>query len=248
MVESSFMPARVALFITCVVDQFFPRAGMAMAETLEYLGCHVEFPEAQTCCGQPAFNAGWRDEARAVASRFLDVFRGYDYVVTPSGSCAAMVSRHYAELFADDPARLLQANTLAARTYEFSRFLTRVLQADDVGASFPHTVTYHDSCHALRELGIREEPRELLHAVEQLTLVEMDPPAECCGFGGTFSVKFPAVSSAMAQTKIDAIHRTGAEYVVSIDSSCLMQIGGALARLGSPVKTLHLAEVLACRA
>jgi L-lactate dehydrogenase complex protein LldE len=248
MVKSSFMSARVALFVTCVVDQLFPRAGMAMAETLEYLGCRVEFPADQTCCGQPAFNSGWRDEARAVASRFLDVFRGYDYVVTPSGSCAVMVSRHFAELFAAEPARLLEADTLAARTYEYSRFLTRVLKVDDLGARFPHKVTYHDSCHALRELGIRDEPRQLLRAVEGLTLVEMEPPEECCGFGGTFSVKFPAVSSAMARTKIDAILRSGAEYVVSIDSSCLMQIGGALARQGSPVRTLHLAEVLACRA
>lgn len=241
------MALRVSLFVTCVVDQLFPKAGIAMADVLERAGCAVDFPEAQTCCGQPAFNSGYRDEARAVACHFLDVFADAEYIVSPSGSCTSMVSHHYLELFHDDPKRLEQARGIAARTWEFSSFLTGVAGVEDVGASFPHTVTYHDSCHALRELKIKDGPRRLLRNVRGLTLSEMDLAEECCGFGGTFSVKFPSVSGAMARTKIDSILRTGADTVVSIDSSCLMQLQGALSRAGSRVRTMHLAEVLASR-
>ena len=239
------MQPKVALFVTCLVDQLFPRVGLAMADVLERAGCAVEFPEDQTCCGQPAFNSGYHDEARAVARQFLKAFRGYDYIVGPSGSCVAMVTHHYAEIFADDPAVLLESNTIARKTCEFSRFLTDVLKVEHVGARFPHIVTYHDSCHALRELKTKEPPRRLLKQVRGLELVEMEAAEECCGFGGTFSVKFPELSGAMARTKIDSIAKTGAEFVVSIDSSCLMQIDGALRRAGSPVRTIHLAEVLA---
>lgn len=241
------MGLRVSMFVTCVVDQVFPKVGMAMADVLERAGCVVDFPEAQTCCGQPAFNSGYRDEARRVAEHFLGVFKDSEYIVSPSGSCTAMVSHHYADLFRDDEARMEQIRNIASRTYEFSAFLTGVLGVDDVGARFPHTVTYHDSCHALRELKIKDPPRRLLANVRELTLHEMDAAEECCGFGGTFSVKFPSVSGGMGRTKIDSILRTGADTVVSLDSSCLMQLQGVLSRAGSPIRTMHLAEVLASR-
>ena len=235
------------MFVTCVVDQLFPKVGIAMADVLERAGCQVEFPTGQTCCGQPAFNSGYRAEARAVAQHFLNVFKDAEYIVSPSGSCTSMVSHHYRELFADEPDRLEQARRIAARTWEFSRFITDVLKVDDVGARFEHKVTYHDSCHALRELKIKQSPRILLSKVQGLTLEEMDAAEECCGFGGTFSVKFPTVSGGMARTKIDSILRTGADTVVSLDSSCLMQIQGMLSRMGSKVRTMHLAEVLASK-
>lgn len=235
------------MFVTCVVDQLFPNVGIAMADVLEHAGCVIDFPEAQTCCGQPAFNSGYRDEARKVATQFLDAFRDCEYIVSPSGSCTSMVSHHYAELFKDDPALAERARQIAERTYEFSSFLTGVLGIEDVGARYPHTVTYHDSCHALRELKIKDGPRRLLGNVRGLKLQEMDSAAECCGFGGTFSVKFAAVSGAMAGTKVDSILRTGADTVVSLDSSCLMQLQGVLSRTGSKIRTMHLAEVLASR-
>ncbi|MCS7316245.1 MAG: (Fe-S)-binding protein [Bryobacterales bacterium] len=241
----SFMPARVSLFVTCLVDQFFPRVGLAMAEVLERLGYRVEFPEAQTCCGQPAFNTGYREEARCVARHFLSVFADADYIVAPSGSCTSMIACHYEELFRRDPAALSEVRRLKPRLWEFSQFLLQVAGVEDVGARLPAVVTYHDSCHALRELGIREGPRRLLARVRELQLREMPAGAECCGFGGTFSVKFPEISASMVRAKIEAIRQTGADYVVSVDVSCLMQIQGALNRAGLPVGTLHLAEVLA---
>ena len=230
---------RVSLFVTCVVDQLFPNVGMAMADVLERSGCTVEFPGGQTCCGQPAFNSGYHDEARDVARHFLDVFRDAEYIVVPSGSCTAMIKHHLPEI--------LPNSTLGPRIWEFSKFLTDVVKVEDVGARFEHTVTYHDSCHALRELKIKESPRRLLSNVRGLTLKEMDAAEECCGFGGTFSVKFAGVSGGMARTKIESIERTGADTVVSIDSSCLMQLQGALSRAASPIRTMHLAEVLASR-
>ncbi len=229
---------RVSIFVTCLVDQVFPRVGLAMTEVLERAGCQVEFREAQTCCGQPAFNSGFQDEARQVARHFLKVFEGAEYIVVPSGSCAAMISHHYADLFEQHG---------ESRVWEFSQFLTDVLKLEDVGARLDCVAAYHDSCHALRELGIRDAPRRLLSNVRGLRLVEMEAAQECCGFGGTFSVKFPEISGAMARTKIDSLLRTGADTLVSIDSSCLMQLQGALSRAGSNIKTLHLAEVLACR-
>ncbi len=213
-----------------------------MAEVLERVGCRVEFPEAQTCCGQPAFNSGYRDEARAVAEYSLRVFRDSEYIVVPSGSCASMISHHYAELIDSDEVR-----AMASRTYEFSQFLTDVLQVEDVGARLSRTVTFHDSCHALRELKIKSGPRRLLANVRELTLNEMEYAEECCGFGGTFSVKFPEVSGGMARTKIESILQTGATAVVGVDGSCLMQLRGALQRDGHKVDVMHLAEVLACR-
>ena len=241
------MPNRVSLFVTCMVDQLMPQVGMAMAEVLERLGYRVDFPEEQTCCGQPAFNSGYRDQARTVARHFLDTFEASEAVVVPSGSCASMVVHHYAELFAKDAATLARAEALAARVWEFSAFLTEVAGVEDVGARLQDVVTYHDGCHTLREMGIREAPRRLLAQVRGLELREMQPAEECCGFGGTFAVKFAELSGAIARTKLEAILRTGASTVVSADPSCLLQIQGALSRAGAPVRTLHLAEVLASR-
>ncbi|MGD1094410.1 MAG: (Fe-S)-binding protein [Bryobacteraceae bacterium] len=235
---------RVSIFVTCVIDQVFPQTGLAMVDVLERAGCQVEFREAQTCCGQPAYNSGFHDEARSVAKHFLRVFEGADYIVIPSGSCTAMISHHYADLFGANDDRVAR---MAPKVWEFSRFLLEVLHVEDLGARLDRVVTYHDSCHALRELRIKSGPRRLLSRVRGLRLVEMDAAEECCGFGGTFSVKFPEVSGAMARTKIDSIVRTGAETIVSLDSSCLMQLQGALRRAGSNVRTMHLAEVLASR-
>jgi L-lactate dehydrogenase complex protein LldE len=234
---------RVSLFVTCIVDQVFPNVGLAMTEVLERAGCEVEFREAQTCCGQPAFNNGYRDEARAVAAHFLSTFEGAEYIVVPSGSCCSMIGHHYAELFPGDT----RVHHLEPRVFEFSQFLVNVLKVEDFGAKFDGLVTYHDSCHALRELKIKDGPRRLLGNVRGLKLVEMDISEECCGFGGTFSVKFPEISGGMVRTKIESIQKTGADTVVSIDSSCLMQIQGALSRAGSNIRTMHLAEVLASR-
>jgi L-lactate dehydrogenase complex protein LldE len=241
------MRGKVSLFVTCVVDQLFPNVGLAMAEVLERVGYQVDFPEDQTCCGQPAFNSGYRAEARRVAEHFLEVFRGAEYVVVPSGSCTSMVLHHYHDLFHKRPEKLAAAEALAPKVFEFSRFLLEVAQVDDVGARLDEVVTYHDSCHALRELQIKNGPRRLLARVRGLELREMDAAEECCGFGGTFSVKFAEVSGGMARTKIESIVRTGAGTVVSIDSSCLMQVQGALSRAGLPIRTMHLAEVLASR-
>ena len=236
--QLSFMPRRVALFVTCIVDQLFPNVGIAMTNVLERLGYEVDFPAAQTCCGQPAFNSGYPDEARAVARHFLNVFSDAEYIIVPSGSCTSMIAHHYEDLFREPPA-------VSKRVWEFSRFLTDVACVDDVGARFDGVVTYHDSCHALRELQIKDSPRRLLAKVQGLTLREMEAAEECCGFGGTFSVKFPEVSGGMARTKIDSILKTEAGTVVSIDSSCLMQLQGAIQRAGLPIRTMHLAEVLA---
>jgi L-lactate dehydrogenase complex protein LldE len=239
------MAERVSLFVTCVVDQLFPNIGLAMAAVLERLGYRVDFPEKQTCCGQPAFNNGYWSEARAIARHFVETFENCEQIVAPSGSCTAMVVNHFAELFRKDPPMLERVEALRRRVWEFSAFLTDIAGVEDVGARFDGVVTFHDGCHALRELGIRVGPRRLLEHVRGLELRELQPAGECCGFGGTFSVKFDELSRSMAAAKVDAILRTGAGAVVSADPSCLMQIRGALARAGAPVRTLHLAEVLA---
>jgi L-lactate dehydrogenase complex protein LldE len=241
------MGKRVSLFVTCMVDQLFPKVGMAMAAVLERIGYQVDFPKDQTCCGQPAFNSGYRSEARIVARHFLDVFDGSETIVVPSGSCTAMIAHHFAELFHKEPETLERVHSLERRVWEFSTFLTQAAGVEDVGARFEDVVTFHDGCHGLRELGVKEAPRRLLAHVRGLELREMQPAEECCGFGGTFAVKFAELSGAMTRTKIDAIERTGAKTVVSLDPSCLMQIQGVLSRNGSPIRTMHLAEVLASR-
>jgi L-lactate dehydrogenase complex protein LldE len=238
---------RVSLFVTCVVDQVFPQVGIAVTEVLERLGYEVDFPAAQTCCGQPALNSGYPEEAARVASHFLDVFRDAEYVVVPSGSCTSMITHHYQEIFEREPERLEQIRRLTPRVWEFSQFLLEVARVENVGARFEGVVTYHDSCHALRELRLKAGPRRLLANVEGLTLREMEAAEECCGFGGTFSVKFPEVSGGMARTKIDSIRKTEAGTVVSVDSSCLMQLEGVMRRAGIAIRTMHLAEILASR-
>ena len=241
---------RVALFITCLADQFYPAVGVAALKVLRRLGADVSFNPAQTCCGQPAFNTGYRDEARSVAVQVLDLFSSSgaaDYVVSPSGSCTSMVRVFYPELFELDPIRQRQAQELAGRVFELSEFLVKVLKVDDVGASFPHRIAYHDSCHLLRELGVSEEPRRLLRSVRGAQLVELQDHRLCCGFGGTFSVKFPEVSVAMGEDKLKAATDAGAEYLVANDSGCLMHLAGLIHRQGLGLKTLHIAEVLAAR-
>src|SRR5437867_1510468 len=238
---------RVSLFITCLGDQFFPQVGEFAVEILRRLGCEVTFDPAQTCCGQPAFNTGYREEAREVAARVLDLFDDAEYVVAPSGSCTTMMRVFYPELFADDPERLRRVERLRGCLFEFSEFLVKILKVEDVGASFRGRLTYHDSCHLLRELRIESEPRKLIRAVRGVDLVEMQDHQLCCGFGGTFSVKFPEVSVAMGEDKLKAAVAAGAEYLVANDSGCLMHLAGVIHRQGLPLRTMHLAELLAKR-
>lgn len=218
---------------------------MATVQLLRRLGCEVDFPSAQACCGQPAWNAGFAAEARAAARGLLGAFAGADAVVTPSGSCGGMVAHHYAELFADDPAEAARAAALAARVRELSQFLVHDLKVTDVGARFPHRVTYHPSCHGSRLLGVGGEPLALLKAVRGIDLVPLDHAEDCCGFGGAFAVKLDAVSAAMADEKLDHVGDAKAEYLVGTDLGCLMHLGGRMTRRGVPVTPIHLAEVLA---
>ncbi|GLV73334.1 (Fe-S)-binding protein [Streptomyces hygroscopicus] len=242
---------RVALFITCVNDTLYPRTGQAVVTLLERLGVEVGFPDAQSCCGQPQFNTGYRHETEPLVRRYAAAFRGYDYVVVPSGSCAAMVRDNYPRIAAKAAAEgrgqeLAEAAAEAVpKTYELTEFLTDVLEVIDVGAYYPHTVTYHPTCHGLRMLGLGDRPRSLLAAVRGLNLVELPGAEECCGFGGTFAVKNPAVSAAMGADKARNITATGAEAVCTVDNSCQMHIGGTLARQGSTVRPVHIAEILA---
>ena len=217
---------------------------MSIVQVLERLGHTVDYPEAQTCCGQPAFNSGYWDEARAMAERQMAVFRDAENVVIASGSCGAMVKVFYPELFHGHACEA-EAKALAEKTREFSDFLVNKLGVTDVGARFPGKATFHDGCHGLRELDTKKPPRQLLACVKGLELVEMKEAETCCGFGGTFAVKFPMISTAMGEVKCGSIAETGADYVISNDSSCLMQIRGILDRQGKTAKTLHLAEVLA---
>ena len=218
---------RLALFVTCLVDTLFPRAGIATVKVLERVGCEVEFPPDQTCCGQMHRNTGAQDEAAKLARRLPDVFTGYDAIVTPSASCAATVRE-----------------TTDLGVFELSEFLVRNLGVEDVGASFPHRVTYHPTCHSLRALHVGDAPLRLLRAVRGLDLVELPDASECCGFGGTFAVKNADVSLAMLADKLRNVRATGAEVCTAADCSCLMHIGGGLRRTGAPVRTMHLAEIL----
>jgi len=237
---------KVSLFVTCLVDQLFPTVGVSMVEVLRRVGCEVVFDERQTCCGQPAFNTGYRHEAQKFAKRFIEIFEDSDAeaIVAPSGSCTAMV-KHFHELFPDDKTWRERADKIAAKTYELAGFLVNVLNKVDVGASASGRFTWHDACHGLRELGLRNEPRLLLKNVKELEFIEMSNADVCCGFGGTFSVKYPEISAGILDNKIEAIEKANIDAVVSGDASCLMQIGGRLSRLGLRTKTMHLAEVLA---
>ena len=239
----------VTLFIQCLVDTLAPDTGDAMVHVLERLGVRMDYPPDQTCCGQPAFNTGYRREATKAARRFLDIFENSQAIVCPSGSCVHMVRHHYLDLFRDEPAQLARARMVAAKTYEFTEYLVDVLGVTDPGAQlgtrFDGMVTYHDSCHLARGLGIRRQPRLLLENIPGLSLVEMDESDRCCGFGGTFSVKYPDISTAMADDKVETILATRADAVVGCDVSCLMNIAGRLSRIGSRVRALHMAEILA---
>ena len=235
----------VTLFIPCFVDALYPRAGISMVEILERLGHSVVCPEEIACCGQPPFNSGYHPEARTIATPVLEKLADAEAVVIGSGSCGAMVKKFYPELFAGTRHAEL-ARQVASRTWEFSDFLVNKLGVTGLGAKFPHKVTFHDGCHGLRELGIQKQPRALLANVHDLELVEMTE-ISCCGFGGTFAAKFPMISTAMGEVKCAAAAETGAEYIVSSDSSCLMHIQGLLSRQGKPTKTISLAEVLNTR-
>jgi L-lactate dehydrogenase complex protein LldE len=223
-----------------------PQVGVAAVEVLRRAGCEVVFDERQTCCGQPAFNTGYRSEARKFAERFIEIFEesDADYIVSPSGSCTAM-ARHFYELFEDDEKWRARAEKIAAKTFEFTGFLVNVLKIEDAGARFNGRLTWHDACHALRDLNLKPEPRALLKNVRDAEFVEMKNSDVCCGFGGTFSVKYPEISVAILDNKIEAIKETNADAVVACDASCLMQIGGRLSRLGVKTKPLHIAEILA---
>ena len=238
---------RVALCITCLGDLFYPEVGEATVRLLRQAGYQVAFPEAQTCCGQPAFNVGFRAEAAAVAKRNLDIFADYDYVVVPSGSCTSMIRHYYAELFAHDARLSKQAAQLAARTYELSEFLTQVVHLDHVDAVYHGKVAYHPACHLLRELGINEAPRQLIRLVAGVEAVSMDLEEQCCGFGGAFALKYPQISDAMLQKKIASLKRSGADTLVSCDAGCLLHIAGRLRRLGESIRIMHLAELLTSR-
>ena len=239
------MVIKAQLFVTCLAEQFFPRVLQRMVGLLERLDVQVAFPEAQTCCGQPFFNSGYWTQARDLAVKWLEVFGRTDgVIVSPSGSCVDMVRHHYPHLFPPGTPEHRLAETTAARTFEFTQFLVNELKVTDVGARFPRKVTYHASCHLLRGLGAREEPKALLREVQGLELIPLSDEETCCGFGGAFSVIYPEVSQAMMEAKVRSIEASGAEAVVACDAGCLMNIAGGLRKANSPVRALHLIEVL----
>jgi len=234
----------VQLFIPCFVDQLYPQVAFNMVKVLEKAGCNVTYNTNQTCCGQPAFNAGFWGEAKDVCSKFLKDFSGEGYIVAPSASCVGFVRNYYEKVF-ENSSDKVSYKKIASRTYEFSEFLVKVLKVEDLGASFPGKATYHDSCAALRECQIKEEPRKLLSNVKGLELVEMNDVETCCGFGGTFAVKFEPISIAMGDQKVTNASATGAEYLISTDMSCLMHIDGCNKFKNAGLKVMHLADVLA---
>lgn len=236
---------RVGLLVTCLIDLMRPQAGFAAVKLLEAAGCDVAVPRAQTCCGQPAWNAGADEAARAVARRTIAAFAGFDYVVVPSGSCAGMVRIHYPEMFRDDPDWLGRARALAGKTHELFEFLVRVRGLSRVEARCTARAAYHDSCSSLREMGVREEPRTLLRGVEGLEISDLKEPEACCGFGGLFSVKYPEISERMADEKIADMRATGAELLTGGDLGCLLHLAGRMSRAGHAMKVCHAAEILA---
>lgn len=238
-------PSQVSLFIQCLVDVMYPEVGEAMLAILRKLNITADCPLDQTCCGQPAYNAGYRKQARVAARRFIKIFENANCIVCPSGSCVHMVRHHYPTLFQDDPVWLKRAQKVAGKTYELTEYLVDELGVEDLGAHYDGIVTYHDSCHPLRGLGIREQPRRLISKVAGTQLIEMNESERCCGFGGSFAVKYADISAAMVADKVDNIIATGADAVVGVDISCLMNIQGMLSRRKSKIKIMHIAELLA---
>jgi len=236
---------RVGLFVTCLVDMMRPSIGFAAVKLLEDAGCTVEVPEAQTCCGQPAYNSGDRADTRALAEQTIKAFRGFDYVVAPSGSCAATLKEHYPTLFEGDAAMKAAAEDLAERTWELTSFLTDVRGMTAVESAFAGKVTYHDSCSGLRELGVKAQPRRLLESIPGVELTEMTEHEVCCGFGGTFCVKYPDISNKIVTAKTDFILASGADTLLAGDLGCLMNMAGKLQRRGASIQVRHVAEVLA---
>lgn len=234
----------VSIFVPCFIDQLYPNVAFDMVKVLEKAGCTVSYNTNQTCCGQPAFNAGFWGEAKDVCSKFLKDFSGAEYIVAPSASCVGFVRNYYHKLF-DNSSFHNDVKNLADKTYEFSEFMIKVLQVDDVGARLEGKATYHDSCAGLRECHIKQEPRQLLSKVKGLELMEMNDVETCCGFGGTFAVKFEPISIAMADQKVNNAKETGAQYLISTDMSCLMHLGGYIKNNGTNIRVMHLAEVLA---
>ncbi|WP_458414262.1 (Fe-S)-binding protein [Schinkia sp. CFF1] len=237
---------KVSLFATCLVDMFQSNIGKATVELLERLGCEIDFPESQICCGQPAYNSGYVKESKEAMKQMMETFKDAEYVVSPSGSCAYMF-KEYPHIFAGDPIWEPKANELADKTYELTQFIVEVLKVEDVGAKFEGTATYHTSCHMTRLLGVKEPPMILLKNVKGLKVTDLPGKDKCCGFGGTFSVKMPDISEQMVDEKVRHVEETGAEYLIGADAGCLMNIGGRIGRKGKPIKVLHIAEVLNSR-
>lgn len=237
---------KVTLFATCLVDMFQSNAGKATVELLERLGCEIEFPESQVCCGQPAYNSGYVKEAKEAMKSMIDTFIDAEYVVSPSGSCITMF-HEYVHVFKGDPIWEPKAKKLAAKSYELTQFIVDVLKIEDVGARFEGKVTYHTSCHMTRLLGVKKAPMILLSHVEGLEYTELPGKEQCCGFGGTFSVKMAQISEQMVDEKVLHVEETGAEYLIGADAGCLMNIGGRIDRQGKAIKVLHIAEVLNSR-
>ncbi len=236
---------RVDVFIPCFIDQFYPDTAWSFVKVLEKAGCEVKYNPEQTCCGQPAFNSGYWNEARTVARKFIQDFDEAEIVVAPSASCTGFVRNYYHNLFTEDEVNLEKSKALKNRIFEFSDFMINHLQISEVGAVFNHKVTFHDSCAGLREYGIKSEPRQLLEKVKGLELLEMEKLETCCGFGGTFAAKFHHISSAMTEQKVENALKTGAEYIVSTEASCLMNMDAYIRKQNLPIKTIHLVDVLA---
>ncbi len=240
-------PKRASLFVTCIIDQLYPEVGVSVVRTLRRCGVEVDFPTGQTCCGQPLYNSGFTQEAKRLAVRTLDALEDSDYVVVPSGSCGAMLRVFYLDLFADHPTLSARAESLSGRVYEFTEFLAEVAGMEKAGSedSGPtRTVTYHPSCHLLREMEVRDAPRRLLENAPGVELADLPDAEQCCGFGGTFAVKYPHISEEMLADKIEAILASGADTVTACDMGCLMHIGGAVSRRNLPVSVRHVAQIL----
>jgi L-lactate dehydrogenase complex protein LldE len=237
---------KVSLFVTCLVDMFQSNVGRATVELLEELGCEIDFPESQVCCGQPAYNSGYTKESKEAMKRMINAFQDADFVISPSGSCAYMF-HEYPQVFKDDPIWEPKAKRLAEKTYELTQFIVDVLKIEDVRAKFEGTATFHTSCHMTRLLGVREAPMVLLKNVKGLKVTELPGKEQCCGFGGTFSVKMAQISEQMVDEKVCHVEETGADYLIGADAGCLMNIGGRIDRRGKPIKVLHIAEVLNSR-